>query len=87
MVSDGKTCLNSAHHPIDDSGTQKHVAYGQCIIVNVIDGLPVKIESPTDAIRAGIALLPESRKEQGLLMNFAVDLQSIVLVKYPKQKN
>lgn len=34
----------------------------------VIDGSQVKIRHPRDAIRAGIAMLPESRKTQGLLM-------------------
>jgi len=33
-----------------------------------INGRPVQIESPADAIRAGIVLLPESRKLQGLIM-------------------
>jgi simple sugar transport system ATP-binding protein/ribose transport system ATP-binding protein len=37
-----------------------------------IDGLPVKIDSPREAVREGIALLPESRKEQGLLMGLSV---------------
>ena len=33
-----------------------------------IDGVDVDPRTPRDAIRAGIAMLPESRKEQGLLM-------------------
>ncbi|MGI8475473.1 MAG: sugar ABC transporter ATP-binding protein [Thermomicrobiales bacterium] len=33
-----------------------------------VDGRPVRIRSPRDAARAGIAMLPESRKEQGLVM-------------------
>ncbi len=33
-----------------------------------IDGADVNPRTPRDAIRAGIAMLPESRKEQGLLM-------------------
>jgi ABC-type sugar transport system ATPase subunit len=33
-----------------------------------IDGQPVKFESPRDAIEAGIALCPEDRKEQGLVL-------------------
>jgi simple sugar transport system ATP-binding protein/ribose transport system ATP-binding protein len=37
-----------------------------------IDGRPVTVETPDDAVRAGIALLPESRKDQGLLMNLSV---------------
>jgi ABC-type sugar transport system ATPase subunit len=37
-----------------------------------IDGQPVKIDSPGEAVGAGIALLPESRKDQGLLMKLVV---------------
>ncbi len=37
-----------------------------------IDGEHVKIRSPMDAVEAGIALLPESRKDQGLLMGNTV---------------
>jgi ABC-type sugar transport system ATPase subunit len=37
-----------------------------------IDGQPVKIDSPSEAVGAGIALLPESRKDQGLLMKLVV---------------
>jgi ABC-type sugar transport system ATPase subunit len=33
-----------------------------------IDGRPVRIRNPRDAIRAGIVMLPEDRKSQGLLM-------------------
>lgn len=35
----------------------------------VLDGRTLRIRSPRSAIRAGIAMLPESRKEQGLQMN------------------
>lgn len=38
----------------------------------LIDGQPVAIRSPRDAAAAGIAMLPESRKEQGLFMEMAV---------------
>jgi rhamnose transport system ATP-binding protein len=34
----------------------------------LLDGEPVRLRSPRQAVRHGIALLPESRKEQGLLM-------------------
>ncbi|MBA3414782.1 MAG: sugar ABC transporter ATP-binding protein [Chloroflexia bacterium] len=34
----------------------------------VVDGRPVALRSPADAIKAGIAMLPESRKEQGLFL-------------------
>ena len=36
-----------------------------------IDGRPVTIRSPRDAIRAGIAYLPEDRKEQGLVLELS----------------
>jgi len=38
----------------------------------LIDGQPVSIRNPRDAAAAGIAMLPESRKEQGLFMDLAV---------------
>lgn len=34
----------------------------------VVDGRPVTVESPGDAIGAGIAMLPESRRDEGLVM-------------------
>ncbi|MEM7343736.1 MAG: sugar ABC transporter ATP-binding protein, partial [Chloroflexota bacterium] len=37
-----------------------------------IDGNPVTVTTPTQAIRSGISFLPESRKTQGLLMNFNI---------------
>ena len=37
-----------------------------------IHGRPVKIEHPIDAIHAGIGLVPESRKEQGLFLQMAI---------------
>jgi rhamnose transport system ATP-binding protein len=37
-----------------------------------IDGQPVAIRSPREAAAAGVAMLPESRKEQGLFMEQAV---------------
>jgi simple sugar transport system ATP-binding protein/ribose transport system ATP-binding protein len=40
--------------------------------VITINGRHVQIESPADAIRAGIVLLPESRKLQGLIMRLEV---------------
>jgi rhamnose transport system ATP-binding protein len=33
-----------------------------------VDGKPIRLRSPRDAARHGIALLPESRKDEGLLM-------------------
>ena len=35
-------------------------------------GQPVQLRSPQDAIRAGLALVPEDRKQQGLLLEMAV---------------
>jgi ABC-type sugar transport system ATPase subunit len=37
-----------------------------------IEGLEVKLRSPRDAVRAGIAMLPESRKEEGLVMGRSI---------------
>lgn len=37
-----------------------------------INGRPVRIKSPYDAIRQGIGLLPENRKEEGLVLNQSV---------------
>jgi rhamnose transport system ATP-binding protein len=33
-----------------------------------VDGTPVKIRTPRDGVRAGVVMLPEDRKTQGLLM-------------------
>ncbi len=38
----------------------------------IVEGRPVKIKSTTDAIKAGIALVPEDRKLQGLILNQTV---------------
>ena len=37
-----------------------------------VAGRPVVVRSPIDAIRAGIALVPEDRKQQGLVLEMAV---------------
>jgi ribose transport system ATP-binding protein len=37
-----------------------------------VNGKPVKIHSPIDAIRAGLALVPEDRKGQGLVLEMAI---------------
>ena len=37
-----------------------------------VDGKPVRIKSPQDAIRAGIGLVPEDRKQQALFLALAV---------------
>jgi ribose transport system ATP-binding protein len=38
----------------------------------LIDGKPVKINNPKDAIKAGLALVPEDRKLEGLVLPFNV---------------
>ncbi len=38
----------------------------------VLDGKPIAIKSPQDAIAHGIALVPEDRKDQGILPNLSV---------------
>ncbi len=38
----------------------------------LIEGRPVRIHTPRDAIRAGLALLPEDRKLQGLILEMSV---------------
>ena len=38
----------------------------------LIDGQPVVIATPRDAIRHGLGLVPEDRKQQGLVLNLAV---------------
>ena len=38
----------------------------------VIDGAPVRIRHPRDAIRAGVGLVPEDRKQQGLVLSQTV---------------
>jgi len=37
-----------------------------------LNGKPLKLHSPRDAIRAGIALVPEDRKQQGLILEMAI---------------
>lgn len=37
-----------------------------------VDGKPVKIRSTLDAVRSGIALIPEERKRQGLVLGLSV---------------
>ena len=36
-----------------------------------VDGAPVRFHSPADAIARGIALLPEDRRHEGLVLNFS----------------
>src|SRR5438105_10307457 len=37
-----------------------------------VDGTTRKIKSPTDAVKAGLGLVPEDRKAQGLILQMAV---------------
>ena len=39
----------------------------------LINGRPVRIRTPKDAIRAGIGLLPEERKTQGLILHMSIE--------------
>jgi ribose transport system ATP-binding protein len=48
-----------------------------------VDGKAVQIRRPQDAIRAGIGLVPESRKEQGLFLQMAVQ-ENIVMNVMPR---
>jgi ribose transport system ATP-binding protein len=44
----------------------------------VVNGREVAIRSPSDALAAGIALVPEDRRKQGLVLDFSVE-QNIML--------
>ncbi|MCF6411518.1 sugar ABC transporter ATP-binding protein [Pseudalkalibacillus salsuginis] len=50
-----------------------------------VAGEKVQIKSPIDAIRYGIALVPESRKEQGLFLDMSVK-ENILLAELKKHK-
>lgn len=41
-----------------------------------LDGKPITIKNPWDAIRAGIGLIPEDRKMHGLIVEMAVELNT-----------
>ncbi len=62
LVGSGRTEVARAIFGADhlDRGTLK------------VDDKPVRISNPADGVAAGIALLPESRKTQGLLMRLPV---------------
>ncbi|MDX6591321.1 MAG: hypothetical protein QOJ13_517 [Gaiellales bacterium] len=62
LIGSGRTELVRAVFGADsiDSGTVK------------VEGKTVKINRPRDAIRAGVAMVPESRKEQGLMMRRSI---------------
>lgn len=38
----------------------------------LVDGRPVTLKSPADALNCGIGLLPESRKKEGLILPFSI---------------
>jgi ribose transport system ATP-binding protein len=42
----------------------------------LIDGQPRNITSPADAVRAGLALVPEDRKSDGLLMPLSIEVNA-----------
>ena len=48
-----------------------------------VDGRPVSFRSPVDAIAKGIALLPEDRRHEGLVLNFSVR-ENITLASLPR---
>lgn len=50
----------------------------------LLDGKPVSIHSPKDAIANGLALVPEDRKDQGILPNLSVkrNITIVVLKQY-----
>ncbi|RSL31477.1 sugar ABC transporter ATP-binding protein [Salibacterium salarium] len=50
-----------------------------------MEGKKVQIKSPIDAIKHGIALVPESRKEQGLFLDMSVK-ENILLAELKKHK-
>ena len=52
----------------------------------LINGQSVKISSPEDAIRYGIAHVPESRKEQGLFLNMSVKENIMMAEMYKYRK-
>lgn len=63
LVGAGRTELARMLFGADkmDSGTIK------------LDGQEVKVNSPGEAIKLGIGLIPEERKRQGALLNFGID--------------
>ena len=74
LVGAGRTEIMRAIFGLD------HVISGQIFVA----GKEVKIHSPKDAIKLGIALVPEDRKEQGILPNISVrgNITVSVLKKY-----
>ncbi len=63
-----------------------------------VDGREIRIHSPKDAIKAGLALVPEDRKLQGLILDMAVrenmslasvsrDQKQLGLINFKKERN
>jgi ABC-type sugar transport system ATPase subunit/ribose/xylose/arabinose/galactoside ABC-type transport system permease subunit len=52
----------------------------------VLDGVPIKPRSPHDAMRAGIALIPEDRRGEGLITDLSVRA-NIALASQPRWSN
>ena len=87
LVGSGRTELVRALFGADPSS---HDAYS-------IHGTPVKIKKPAQAIKNGLALLTEDRKEQGLALGFGVDqnisvtnlnkISQFGLLRFDKEKN
>jgi ABC-type sugar transport system ATPase subunit len=50
-----------------------------------LDGRPTRFRNPVDAIRRGIALLPEDRRHEGLVLNFGVR-ENITLASLPTHR-
>jgi ribose transport system ATP-binding protein len=51
-----------------------------------IDGKKVSVSSPTEAIQRGLALIPENRREQGLVLDFPVG-ENMILSIFNRLKN
>lgn len=49
----------------------------------LLDGKEIKIKKPADAIKAGIGLIPEDRKQEGLVLPFSVE-QNISMASFDK---
>jgi inositol transport system ATP-binding protein len=87
LVGSGRTELVRAIFGADSFST------GQVLI----DGAPVTIKNPQDAIRKGIGLVPEDRKQQALVLQLAVrenislaklgDLSTIGFIRRPEERS
>lgn len=78
LVGSGRTELARCIFGVD------RIDQGQLLI----DGEPVRISSPQEAIRLGIALVPEDRKKSGLVLKMAVrENLSLPLMSSGKREN